>query len=81
MAKHVKRISIQTIGVFLLLLGIAGVILPVLQGLVFLILGLAFLSIYSEWAKKSLRYVGSKHPKADTLVTKLEQWVLKIVGE
>lgn len=81
MAKHIKRISIQTVGFSMLLLGVAGVLLPLLNGIVFLIFGLVLLSLYSPLAKRILRYLGSKHPKAELLVVKVEGWVFKFVGE
>ncbi len=81
MAKHIKRISIQTVGYACLLLGIAGIILPILNGTVFLVAGLVLLSVYSEWAKKLLHKIGRQHPQAERIVLKVERWVLKVVGE
>jgi uncharacterized membrane protein YbaN (DUF454 family) len=81
MRKSVKKLSIQTIGFFFLLLGIAGLILPVLNGIVFLILGLLLLSLYSPWAKELLKKAGKTHPTAQKTVEKLEKLVVKYVGE
>jgi len=38
------------LGITLLLIGIAGLVLPVLQGWLFIIAGLAVLSSHSRWA-------------------------------
>lgn len=81
MRKRAKRISIQTIGFFFLLLGIAGIILPVLNGIFFLIAGLLLLSLYSPWAKDILNRVGKTHPKAEKIVAKIDGWIRKYVGE
>ena len=81
MKKHVKKISIQVIGFFFLLLGIAGIILPVLNGIFFLIAGLLLLSLYSPWAKNILVRVGKTHPKAQKVVEKVDAFVRKYVGE
>lgn len=81
MARHIKRISIQTIGFALLLLGVAGILLPIINGTIFLIAGLVLLSVYSERAKKILHTLGRQHPQAEKAVIKIERWVLKVVGE
>jgi uncharacterized protein len=81
MARHIKRISIQAVGFALLLLGVAGLILPILNGTVFLLAGLVLLSVYSERAKRILHKIGKQHPQAEKTVQKVERWVLKVVGE
>lgn len=81
MARHIKRIGIQAIGFAFLLLGAAGLILPVLNGTLFLLAGLVLLSVYSERAKRILHKIGRQHPKAEQAVTKVERWVHKVVGE
>lgn len=81
MARHIKRISIQTIGFALLLLGVAGILLPILNGTIFLIAGLVLLSVYSERAKKMLHTLGKQHPQAEKIVLKVERFVLKVVGD
>jgi len=81
MKRHVKRISIQTLGFFCLLLGVAGIILPVLNGTIFLLAGLILLSVYSPRAKHWLNRIGDQHPKAQQIVRKLEGMVHRVVGE
>jgi uncharacterized membrane protein YbaN (DUF454 family) len=81
MKKHVKRLTIQTIGYACLMLGVAGILLPVLNGIIFLILGLVLLSVYSARAKTLLHRLGRQHPKAEQTVIRVERWVLKMVGE
>jgi hypothetical protein len=47
-----KRVAFNVAGWALLMLGCAGLVLPVLPGVVFLIVGLSFLSLEYEWARR-----------------------------
>src|SRR5438445_4723592 len=47
-----KRVSLIVLGWMLLLLGAAGLVLPVLPGILFLLLGLSILSVEYEWARR-----------------------------
>ncbi|MFC4546082.1 PGPGW domain-containing protein [Paenactinomyces guangxiensis] len=46
-----------------LILGILGMVFPVLQGLLFTIIGLFILSDYSPWAKRLLQKLRNRYPK------------------
>ena len=81
MARHIKRISIQAIGFALILLGIAGLVLPVLNGIIFIVAGLFLLSMYSPRAKVVINLIGNQHPKAEVLVKKIEVFMHKYLGE
>lgn len=80
MKYHTKKIFIQTLGLFFILLGVAGIFLPILQGILFLIIGLLLLSVYSEWARRQLDRMGSVHPKAAYWVARIERWVYRVFG-
>jgi uncharacterized membrane protein YbaN (DUF454 family) len=54
MKRHVVRISKIVGGVAFILLGIAGLFLPFLQGILFLVIGLSLLSTESERARRLL---------------------------
>lgn len=64
-----------------MLLGVAGIFLPVLNGIIFLIAGLLLLSLYSPWAKDLLNRLGKTHPQAEKVVARVDQFVRKYVGE
>lgn len=81
MARHIKRIGIQALGFAFILLGVAGLVLPILNGTIFLLAGLVLLSVYSERAKAILHKIGRQHPQAERAVIKVERWVHKVVGE
>lgn len=53
-----KRIMILFVGWTFILLGIAGLFLPILQGVLFLLVGLMILSSQYAWARRLLAYAG-----------------------
>jgi uncharacterized membrane protein YbaN (DUF454 family) len=57
---RVRKIFDWVAGVTLLLLGIAGLFLPVLQGIVFILAGLAILSSHSALARRALEALKSR---------------------
>jgi uncharacterized protein len=81
MRKKVKKIGIQTLGLVCLVIGVAGLVLPFLNGIFFLAVGLLLLSVYSPGAKKLLHKIGRQHPKAEAAVLKMEGWLMTRIGE
>ncbi|GAB3671827.1 hypothetical protein [Salinisphaera aquimarina] len=61
-------------GVFFFLLGIAGLVLPILQGVLFLIISAFLLAPYSLWVQKQLARFETKFPwlseKARSIATR-----------
>jgi len=49
-------------GVFFFLLGLAGLVLPILQGVLFLIISAILLAPYSLWVQKQLARFEAKFP-------------------
>ena len=71
MKRHVKRIVVLVIGWLLVAFGVIGLFLPVLQGVLFILLGLWVLSTESKTAHRWLEGARKRHPRADA---KLKQW-------
>lgn len=63
MKEGAKRIWIVILGFLFLLLGIAGLFLPFLQGILFLLIGLYLLSKTSPLAKKLLNRLQARFPR------------------
>lgn len=61
--KHAKRITLDAIGWFFIILGLIGLVLPILQGLLFLAIGLYILSIHSPFIQRIVYKVKHFHPK------------------
>jgi uncharacterized membrane protein YbaN (DUF454 family) len=74
---RIKRIGILVLGWAFILLGIAGLFLPVLQGILFLLIGLIILSSEYVWAHKLLAKIKARFPKiaahADSAQQKAER--------
>lgn len=57
------RALLFLVGWLLVLLGLVGLVLPVLQGILFLVAGAAVLSLASELAYEVLRFVLRRWPR------------------
>ena len=64
MAQKLKRIAIIVIGWVFLLLGIAGLFLPILQGVLFILIGLMILSTEYVWAHHLLSKLKARFPSS-----------------
>ena len=60
-----KRVALIAVGWIFLVLGAAGLFLPVLPGVLFLIIGLSFLSVEYEWARRWISALRRRFPAAD----------------
>jgi uncharacterized protein len=60
---NLKRIAVIAIGWIFVVLGIAGLFLPLLQGILFLLIGLVILSKEYRWAGKLLNRIRSRFPR------------------
>ena len=63
MARLAKRVIVLALGWAFILLGIAGLFLPILQGILFLLIGLAILSTESRVARYCLLRLRRRYPK------------------
>jgi uncharacterized membrane protein YbaN (DUF454 family) len=79
MRTQVKRIAIEVAGWTFIVLGIAGLFLPFLQGILFLLIGLFILSTQYAWAHRLLHRLRERFPKIaeqfDKAKAKAERWV------
>ena len=71
--KHAKRITLDAIGWVFVILGLVGLVLPILQGLLFLAIGFYILSIHSEFAKRIVYRVKHFHPKITPYFDRVEK--------
>jgi hypothetical protein len=63
MFRHAKRVAIQVAGWIFVLLGIIGLFLPVLQGILFLMIGLYLLSHEYAWAERWRQKLRDRYPE------------------
>jgi uncharacterized membrane protein YbaN (DUF454 family) len=58
-----KEIGILVIGWVFIVLGILGLFLPILQGILFIMIGLTILSSRSQTVKRFLKYIEERYPQ------------------
>lgn len=77
MQARAKRIAMLLLGWGFILLGIAGLFLPVLQGILFILIGLIILSSEYVWAHKLLQRLRQRFP---AIARKAEEAQVRAVG-
>jgi len=68
-----KRFLLIVTGWLFILLGIAGLFLPVLQGILFLVIGLLILSREYSWARNLLERFERRFPEASKKATRVSR--------
>ena len=63
MTRNVKRIVKITLGWIFIVLGVLGLFLPILQGILFLCIGLTLLAQEQVWAHKLVKRIRHRFPK------------------
>ncbi|HKS73921.1 MAG TPA: PGPGW domain-containing protein [Terriglobales bacterium] len=82
MRAKAKKLIRLFLGWGFILLGVIGLFLPILQGVLFLIVGLVILSSEYAWAHDLLQKIRIRFPKAssrlDEATAKAHQWMDKL---
>jgi len=66
MKRHLKRLGVLLLGWGFILVGFVGLFLPVLQGILFLLIGLFILSTEYAWAHHLLQKIKARFPRIAT---------------
>lgn len=69
------RLASIGLGYSLVTLGVIGIIVPVLNGTVFLIFGLLILSRHTRWAASWLEWLKRRNARLGSLIERGETWV------
>ena len=73
-----KTMMLQGLGYLFLFLGLLGMVLPILQGFLFLAIGLIILAKTAPWAERLLERFRKRYPQGGALIdkaeSKVEQW-------
>ncbi len=80
MRKKIKKILVLTIGGIFALVGLFGLLLPFLQGVLFLAIGIVLLSIASSTVRGWIEVHTRRYPKFHAFVERVERWVGDIIG-
>lgn len=75
-----KRIALLIVGWLFIVLGIAGLFLPFLQGILFLLIGLVILSTEYHWARRVLEKVRTRFPKLGNVIQAAHDKAAAILG-
>jgi uncharacterized protein len=75
-----KRVALIILGWLFIALGLVGLFLPILQGILFLLIGLVILSAEYHWARKLLGKLRTRFPKLDSVITAAQEKAAKIMG-
>lgn len=79
-----KTVALQAAGYFFLVLGVIGLVVPVLQGILFISIGLIILAKTAPWAERLLQRFREKYPQGGALIdkaeVKVEAWGKKAVA-
>lgn len=83
MKSTAKRVLTIVVGWTFILLGIAGLFLPILQGILFITIGLIILSTEYVWAHHLLQKLRARFPRiahmSEEAKVKAERWMDRIV--
>ncbi|HEX2527046.1 MAG TPA: PGPGW domain-containing protein [Geminicoccus sp.] len=75
------RIVTLVLGYSFLVLGVLGLVLPFLQGFLFIFIGLILLSKHASWANRSLGYIRGRWPAMGRMIEQAEgmaeRWIDK----
>lgn len=81
MRKQVKKVAVLLLAIFFIALGLLGLVLPILQGVLFLIIGFILISFYFPEVRPRVNKHIEKFPHLFTVIDKIEKWMTKIIGE
>ncbi len=77
----IKKVGLLIVGWLFIILGIAGLFLPILQGVLFILIGLAILSSRSEAIKRFLKFLEKRYPhyheRVEIWQEKMRNWFKK----
>lgn len=72
MKAQIKRAAIITVGWFFIITGVIGLFLPVMQGMLFIFIGLLILSSEYVWAHNLLQKLRARFPRVAHMVDRAE---------
>jgi uncharacterized membrane protein YbaN (DUF454 family) len=75
MKAQIKRAGLLAGGWLFIVLGVIGLFLPIMQGLLFIFIGLLILSTEYVWAHKLLQKLRSRFPRIAKMLDHAEQRV------
>ncbi len=78
--KQIKKAFVLSLAVVFLLLGLAGLVLPILQGWLFLMISLLLFSMYSPSLREWIHQRTVKYPRIHPYIHRAQEWTTKVFG-
>jgi uncharacterized membrane protein YbaN (DUF454 family) len=78
--KQLKKILVLTLAGVFFVLGLAGLVLPVLQGWLFLAISALLFSMYSPALRAWLERNTARYPKIHAFVGRAQAWTTRVFG-
>ena len=78
--KQLKRVLVLSLATVFLLLGLAGLVLPVLQGWLFLVISALLFSMYSPRIRVWIHEHTATYPWLHTIVVRAQGWTERVFG-
>ena len=72
-----SRIVTLVLGYAFLVLGVVGLVLPFLQGVLFIVIGLLLLSREAPWARRMLDRVKRRYPRTGGMIARSDAWITR----
>lgn len=80
-----KHLIVQLVGWAFIVVGIIGLFLPVLQGVLFILVGLIILSAEYHWARRLLEIVRKRFPsvarRSQEASARAKRWLHRLRGQ
>lgn len=81
MKNNTKNAVLIFIALFLIIVGVAGLVLPLLPGILFIIVGLLILSAYNVRFEYWLHGITKKYPPLHTIALDIQAFIERILGK
>ena len=81
MKNRIKRFAVLTVGIIFIILGLLGLVLPFLQGIIFLAIGFFLLSFYFPKSYLWIEKHTEKYPQLSSKIKRAEIWIKNFIGE
>ncbi len=81
MKRKAKRAVVFILAILFFLVGLVGLVLPFLQGFLFIAISILLLSMLSPSLRDKLERQTRKWPRFHTVVVKAERWIVRVIGE
>lgn len=78
--KELKRIIVLTLASLFFVLGLAGLVLPVLQGWLFLAISALLFSLYSPRLRLWIHNHTVKYPRIHPFIHRAQEWTTRVFG-